>query len=62
MQEGGELAAVGLVVVLAVTLLQQPVDGQLVDEPCIGDIAKTQSGQILVDLGIARFQVGHAVE
>lgn len=52
MQEGGQLASVGLVVVLAVALLQQPVDGQLIDEAGIGDIAQAESGQILVDLGL----------
>ncbi|MNG89653.1 hypothetical protein D3C79_485250 [compost metagenome] len=62
MQEGGQLAAVGLVVVLAVALLQQPVDGQLIDEAGIGNIAQAESGQILVDLGIARLQMEQIVE
>ncbi|MNZ20532.1 hypothetical protein D3C78_375870 [compost metagenome] len=62
MQEGGQLAAVGLVVVLAVALLQQPVDGQLIDEAGIGDIAQAESGQILVDLGIARLQMEQIIE
>ncbi|MNO98492.1 hypothetical protein D3C76_902400 [compost metagenome] len=62
MQEGGQLAAVGLVVVLAVALLQQPVDGQLIDEAGIGDIAQAEGGQILVDLGVARLQMEQIVE
>ena len=62
MQEGGQLAAVGLVVVLAVALLQQPVDGQLIDEAGIGNIAQAESGQILVDLGVARLQMEQIIE
>ena len=43
-------------------LLQQPVDGQLIHDPRVGDFAKTQGGEVLVDLGIARLKVVHAIE
>ena len=61
-QKSGQLTAIGLVVVFAVALLQQPVDGQLIHDPRVGDLAKTQGGEVLVDLGIARFKVVHAIE
>lgn len=43
-EKGGQLAAVGLVVVFVMALLQQPVDRQFVDQPGVGDIVQTEVG------------------
>ncbi|MNE50456.1 hypothetical protein D3C80_1450320 [compost metagenome] len=61
-QEGGQLAAIGLVVVFTVTLLQQPVDGQLIDEARIGHVPHAEVGQVLVDLRVASLQMEQAIE
>ncbi|MNR55646.1 hypothetical protein D3C85_1760560 [compost metagenome] len=43
-------------------LLQQPVDGQLINEARIGHVPHAEVGQVLVDLRVASLQMEQAIE